>query len=91
MIGEHKTWLANNNMRENAKTTKAFVHKRDTSSNKKKIIICWCCREENHFREKCPKKDKAYCKKCKSREHYEKACRDKAAASTSRDYNHKKG
>ena len=42
MIGEHKARLANNDMRGNAKTGRAFTHNRDISGIRKKIIICWC-------------------------------------------------
>ena len=79
MIGEHEAWLANNDVKGTTKEKKST-----------KSITCWCCGDRGHFRDRGPKREKAFCKKCKNKGHYEKACIDRSATLTSRDYAHTK-
>ena len=48
-------------------------------------VTCWCCGEEGHYRDRCPKREKAFCRKCKKKGHFNKACTGKYRASSSRD------
>ena len=59
MIGEHEAWLANNDVKGTAKARKVFTHKKDDSKNSTNSFTCWCCGDEGHFRDRCPKREKA--------------------------------
>ena len=61
LIGEHEAWLANNDSKGTAKAKKAMVHKRDDTRENKGS--CWCCGDDSHYKDRYPKKDKAFCKK----------------------------
>ena len=77
MIGEHEAWLANNDSKGTAKAKKAVVHKKDNTRDSTKVM-CWCCGDNGHYRDRCPKREKAFCRKCKNKWHYDRACRSKA-------------
>ena len=61
LLQEHEHWLAN----QKEGKSKAKVQKVQAKGGKK--IVCSCCGMEGHYKDKCFKKNKAFCSQCKER------------------------